>query len=345
MCDKEGSYTGSSGVEASLAQNSEPERIADLITRTRRTFSLTLGEIAASVQANETTLHRWRLGTSRPTAAYATRLKSLDDLLRVASQIHLSDDAVMQWFRRPDALLEGRAPREFLLNGRADYLLGALATARLLATGEEQSGRLAGEAAGVGAAREVRASAQEIAIALARTTSIEEAGAAVVALAAREFGATAALVAVNAELVDAPPSLAVAAPASLAIIAAANVPPAAGVVWRRYPITLNAPIAEAARTVRVITVVGRAAMIERYPGGRAFFEERGLHALSALPIATHAHCVGGISLFFSQPLAFGETALAMLSVLAVHCAAAVERARLVHALAEPSRQAARTGNG
>jgi len=308
------------------------ERIADLIERARRSLHLTLSEIAASVQANEATLHRWRLGTSRPTAAYASRLESLDDLVAAVRRMQGSDAGATLWLDRADVMIQGRTPRALLLEGRSDYLLGLLTAASALTTGLPHHSPDTGHSTPVVAAGGA-SQLTEAALEFARATSVNETGAMLIRFGCNHLGAVAALVAVNADLVDGPLSVSISEPSELAIIASANVPPVAGVVWRRYPITLKAPIAEAARTGLVVAVTGRNELQERYPGGRPFFDERGLHAVCALPIATRTNVLGGASFFFSASRTFDAFDIAVMTSLAEHCATALDRIRLTRCMA------------
>jgi len=82
------------------------------------------GEIARAVQADESTLYRWRQG-SIPTAVYMSRLERLDELVReIQRTIH--PEVIPVWLDRPIPALGGTTAREMILAGRGETLLGML---------------------------------------------------------------------------------------------------------------------------------------------------------------------------------------------------------------------------
>lgn len=102
-----------------------------LLEQARRDLGFTYSELACIISADESTLHRWRSGTSRPSAAYAVRLAALRDLL--AALAASSPEGVPAWLDQPVPSLDGRTPRDLLLRGRPDLLTGVLRE-RALAT-------------------------------------------------------------------------------------------------------------------------------------------------------------------------------------------------------------------
>lgn len=87
-------------------------------------FNLTYEEIAYAVQTNPSTLYRWRQGHN-PTAVYLSRLDRLDDL---AAEIQrtVKKEEIADWLARPAPAFDGRTPREMILAGRSETVLGAL---------------------------------------------------------------------------------------------------------------------------------------------------------------------------------------------------------------------------
>jgi hypothetical protein len=90
----------------------------------REVLGLDNGEIARAVQADESTLYRWRQG-SAPTAIYMSRLERLDDLAREIQRT-MRREAIPAWLDRPIPAVDGRTAREMILAGRSETLLGML---------------------------------------------------------------------------------------------------------------------------------------------------------------------------------------------------------------------------
>lgn len=96
------------------------------IERAHRTLRLTYSEIAHAITANETTLHRWRSGQSRPTAVFRLRLLALSELIDLLERAHPEPDQARAWLDLPLSYLDGRVPRRVLEEGRPDLLTGIL---------------------------------------------------------------------------------------------------------------------------------------------------------------------------------------------------------------------------
>lgn len=90
----------------------------------REFFNLTYTEIAYAVQTNPSTLYRWRQGDT-PTAVYLSRLNRLDEL---AAEIQrtVKKEEIAVWLTRPAPAFDGRTPRDMVLSGRSETVLGAL---------------------------------------------------------------------------------------------------------------------------------------------------------------------------------------------------------------------------
>lgn len=87
-------------------------------------MGLDYGEIAQAVHANESTLYRWRHGKA-PTAVYLSRLQRLDDLVREIQRT-MRPNAIQGWLDRSIPALDGETPRQMILEGRSETVLGML---------------------------------------------------------------------------------------------------------------------------------------------------------------------------------------------------------------------------
>lgn len=90
----------------------------------RSVLGLDYGEIAQAVQADESTLYRWRQGKA-PTAIYLSRLERLDDLVREIQRT-MRPEAIRGWLDRSIPALDGETPRQMILRGRSETVLGML---------------------------------------------------------------------------------------------------------------------------------------------------------------------------------------------------------------------------
>lgn len=90
----------------------------------RDIFNLTYEEIAYAIQTNPSTLYRWRQGRT-PTAVYLSRLDRLDEL---AAEIQrtVRKEEIDEWLARPAPAFDGRTPRDMIVAGRSETVLGAL---------------------------------------------------------------------------------------------------------------------------------------------------------------------------------------------------------------------------
>ena len=90
----------------------------------REVLGLDYGEIARAVQADESTLYRWRQGGS-PTAVYLNRLERLDDLAREIQRT-MRRERIPDWLTRPIPALGNASAKDMILSGRAETVLGML---------------------------------------------------------------------------------------------------------------------------------------------------------------------------------------------------------------------------
>lgn len=88
-------------------------------------LGLSLKEIARAVLADESTLHRWK-GGSMPTPVFLSRLEVLAELAREIGQTFRDPSTVAHWLQTPIPALGNTSPREAILAGRAETVLGML---------------------------------------------------------------------------------------------------------------------------------------------------------------------------------------------------------------------------
>lgn len=94
------------------------------IETAQQVLGLNLDEVARAVLTDPSTLYRWRRG-QMPTAVYLSRLERLDDLAREIQKT-MRAETIPAWLDRAIPMFDGRTPRELVLEGRAETVLGAL---------------------------------------------------------------------------------------------------------------------------------------------------------------------------------------------------------------------------
>jgi hypothetical protein len=87
-------------------------------------LGLTMEEIAQSARVDYSTLYRACRGRT-PNAGFVDRLEQLEEL-SAELQRCLSDDMLAGWMETPAAVFGGRTPREMVIAGRVETVLGAL---------------------------------------------------------------------------------------------------------------------------------------------------------------------------------------------------------------------------
>lgn len=98
--------------------------------------------------------------------------------------------------------------------------------------------------------------------------------------------------------------------------------------WRRFPISSNAPLAEAVRIRAPIVLESPQAWEDRYPDLLPLLIESGHRAQIVAPLIVAADCIGSIGIAFSTERCFTAEEVQFVVALAQHCAVAMERARL-----------------
>jgi uncharacterized protein (DUF2384 family) len=94
------------------------------IEAARSVLKLNYEEIAAAVLTNPSTLYRWRQGHI-PTAVYLSRLERMDELV-AEIQRTMRTEVISDWLSRPVPAFDGKTPRDLILSGRSETVLGAL---------------------------------------------------------------------------------------------------------------------------------------------------------------------------------------------------------------------------
>lgn len=103
------------------------------IEAAQRVMRLSMDEVARAVQAEPSTLYRWNKGQT-PTAIYLSRLERLDELAREI-QNTMRPEVIPDWMQRSIPAFDGRTPRDMILAGRAETVLGLLLTLNYGITG------------------------------------------------------------------------------------------------------------------------------------------------------------------------------------------------------------------
>lgn len=98
------------------------------IERARLQLGLTYKDIARALNVDESTLHRWRARATDDQALPRTRETGLAQLMdQLASRWGENSPRAAEWLDTPHAACDGEKPRQWLRQGRADYLAGLLA--------------------------------------------------------------------------------------------------------------------------------------------------------------------------------------------------------------------------
>lgn len=88
-------------------------------------LGLTLKEVARACKADESTLHRWRGGVA-PSPVFLSRLEALDDLVVEMRKTFRDAETAREWLMQPVPSLDGRTPRQVILEGASEKLTGML---------------------------------------------------------------------------------------------------------------------------------------------------------------------------------------------------------------------------
>lgn len=173
---------------------------------------------------------------------------------------------------------------------------------------------------------------QSLTAALSRAVSQEDVANVLVAQAIRATGAAAASVSIVTEDGEA-----------LNILASSGYEFMSHDGWDRWPISVDHPLGDAARTGQPRWAEERAELLDEHPGMRSTPGIDRFGAFAALPLLSAGRVIGAIGLSFGEDRAFLEAEREHLLALTGQVSVALERARLYEE-AERARFAARRAN-
>jgi PAS domain S-box-containing protein len=101
--------------------------------------------------------------------------------------------------------------------------------------------------------------------------------------------------------------------------------------WRSFPVTSEAPLAEAVRTGEMVLIESLRARESSYPRLSALHTVNNSEALAALPLTVEGRTLGAMGLTFREAQEFNEDDRAYMLSIARQCAQAVQRTRLYQA--------------
>jgi PAS domain S-box-containing protein len=117
----------------------------------------------------------------------------------------------------------------------------------------------------------------------------------------------------------------------LELLGAVGFPPEMVAQWHRFPVTQEAPLAEAVRSGNMVLIESLQARESRYPHLSALHAINGSQALAAVPLTIEGRTVGVMGLTFQETQKFEEDDRSFMLAIARQCAQALERARLYQA--------------
>ena len=129
----------------------------------------------------------------------------------------------------------------------------------------------------------------------------------------------------------------------LELVSSANIPADVAADFRRYPITLEAPMAEAVREGRPILLRSHEELLSRFPMRAQLWLRFGAQAAYIVPVRRGDRTLGGLMFMWPRAIADDGDVRAFVGVLADQCALAIERARLLEA-EHAARSAAESAN-
>ena len=130
---------------------------------------------------------------------------------------------------------------------------------------------------------------------------------------------------------------------SLEILGARAVPEHIKQEWAVFPVDSDAPLAEVVRTGDTVVIESQTEWSARYPLLAGMLEETGQQALIAVPLVIESRTIGAMGVAFTRSRRFTRDDHNLASIIAQHCAQALERARLLEA-EQLARQALETSD-
>lgn len=98
----------------------------EAIERAHDGLGLSYRDVARVLRADESTLHRWRGGTTEPSPVFLDRLETLEALLDELDRTFREPEHARAWLDREVEELGGRRPRDLLLAGRMERVVAVL---------------------------------------------------------------------------------------------------------------------------------------------------------------------------------------------------------------------------
>lgn len=95
----------------------------ETIERAHERLGLTYQELAQVLDADESSLHRWRRRESQPSPVFARQLRVLGRCLEQLSRAFDSWEAARSWLTSCPERLDGERPADLLLDGQADRVI------------------------------------------------------------------------------------------------------------------------------------------------------------------------------------------------------------------------------
>ena len=117
----------------------------------------------------------------------------------------------------------------------------------------------------------------------------------------------------------------------LELVSSANIPPDVASSFRRYPITLNAPMAEVVRGGHAMLLTSREEMLARFPNRAPLWERFAAQSVYAVPVLRERRPLAALMFLWPERVTIGPEVTSFVAVLADQCALAIERARLLEA--------------
>ncbi len=97
-----------------------------VVDEAHKSLGLTYKQVASILRADESTLQRWRTGTSEPSPVFLSRMESLDELLREIRATFRRTNAARRWLDTRVSAFGDQRPIDLLLSGRIERVTAAL---------------------------------------------------------------------------------------------------------------------------------------------------------------------------------------------------------------------------
>lgn len=99
-----------------------------VLGRAHAKLKLGWSDIGQIIGVDESTLHRWRSGTSRPRPMAVARLALFEELLSLLNRVFAGPDVARKWLieKRPAGLGGRDTPMDVMLAGRLDRVVSLL---------------------------------------------------------------------------------------------------------------------------------------------------------------------------------------------------------------------------